>query len=49
MRDRLRPSPLTCFVQGSDFTSTAGFDTLVKRLKEGKQMCVDFEECLEKR
>lgn len=34
---------------GSDFCSTAGFDTLVKRLKEGKRTCTDFEEYLEKR
>lgn len=33
----------------SEFCSTAGFDTLVKRLKEGKKMCQDFEEFLEKR
>lgn len=40
----------TCLLfQGADFCSTAGFDTLVKRLKEGKRMCTDFEEYLEKR
>ena len=38
-----------CALQGTDFCSTAGFDTLVKRLKEGKQMIVDVEEYLEKR
>ena len=37
------------FYQGTDFCSTAGFDTLVKRLKEGKQMIVDVEDYLEKR
>lgn len=34
---------------GSEFCSTAGFDTLVKRLKEGKRVCQDFEEYIEKR
>jgi proline-serine-threonine phosphatase interacting protein 1 len=34
---------------GSDFCSTAGYDQLVKRLKEGKKMCHDFEDFLEKR
>ncbi|XP_003388698.1 PREDICTED: proline-serine-threonine phosphatase-interacting protein 1-like [Amphimedon queenslandica] len=34
---------------GSDFCSTQGYDVLVKRLKEGKQVLVDYEEYLEKR
>eukprot|EP00731_Ephydatia_muelleri_P016968 Em0010g66a len=34
---------------GSEFCSTQGFDTLVQRLKEGKNMCIDYEEYLEKR
>lgn len=34
---------------GTDFCSTAGYDTLVKRLKEGKQMVIDYEEYLERR
>jgi proline-serine-threonine phosphatase interacting protein 1 len=34
---------------GSEFCSTAGYDTLVKRLKEGKKMCHDLEDFLEKR
>lgn len=34
---------------GTDFCSTAGFDVLAKRLREGKQMCKDFEEYMEKR
>ena len=36
-------------LQGSDFCNTAGYDQLVKRLKEGKRTCHDFEEFLEKR
>ena len=37
-----------CF-WGSDFNSTAGFDTLCKRLRDGKQMCIDFEEFIKQR
>ncbi|XP_064387838.1 proline-serine-threonine phosphatase-interacting protein 1-like [Halichondria panicea] len=33
----------------TEFCSTQGYDTLVKRLKDGKRMCQDFEEYLEKR
>ncbi len=36
-------------VQGTDFCSTAGFDILAKRLRDGKQMCKDFEDYVEKR
>ena len=35
--------------QGTDFCGNQGFDTLVKRLKDGKKMCTDFEEFIEKR
>ncbi len=35
--------------QGSDFCSTSGFDALVKRMKDGKQMCKDFEDFLKAR
>ncbi|XP_065886288.1 proline-serine-threonine phosphatase-interacting protein 1-like [Dysidea avara] len=34
---------------GAEFCSNQGFDALVKRLKDGKKMCTDFEEFLEKR
>ena len=27
-----------------EYCGTRGFDTLVKRMKEGKRMCMDFEE-----
>ncbi|XP_031566957.1 proline-serine-threonine phosphatase-interacting protein 2-like [Actinia tenebrosa] len=37
-----------CF-WGSDFTSTAGFDNLCKRLRDGKQSCQDFEEFVRQR
>ena len=42
---------MTCIYlpQGSDFCSTTGYDHLVKRLKEGKRTCHDFEEVIEKR
>ena len=36
-------------LQGSDFNSTAGFDTLCKRVRDGKQMCIDFEEFIKQR
>ena len=35
--------------QGTEFCGTAGFDVLAKKLREGKQMCKDFEEYMEKR
>lgn len=37
-----------CF-WGTDFNSTAGFDALCKRLKDGKQMCQDFEDFIRQR
>lgn len=37
-----------CF-WGADFNSTAGFDVLCKRMRDGKQMCQDFEEFLRQR
>nr|XP_058944406.1 proline-serine-threonine phosphatase-interacting protein 1-like [Pocillopora verrucosa] len=37
-----------CF-WGTDFNSTAGFDALCKRLKDGKQMCLDFEDFIRQR
>ena len=39
---------LFCF-QGADFVSTAGFDVLSKRMKEGKQVCKDLEDFLRQR
>ena len=42
----LLPPPRT--LQGTDFCGTQGFDALLKRLKEGKKTCTDFEEFLEK-
>ncbi|XP_070536065.1 proline-serine-threonine phosphatase-interacting protein 2-like [Ptychodera flava] len=33
----------------TDFTSTSGFDVIVKRLKEGRQTLKDFEEFLKQR
>ena len=33
---------------GTDFCGTQGFDTLVKRLKDGKKTCTDIEEFLDK-
>ncbi|XP_068743904.1 proline-serine-threonine phosphatase-interacting protein 1-like [Montipora capricornis] len=38
----------TCF-WGTDFNSTAGFDVLCERMRDGKQMCQDFEEFLRQR
>lgn len=32
-----------------EYCGTRGFDTLVKRMKEGKRMCMDFEEFLHQR
>ncbi len=42
---------MMCFLcpQGSEFCSTAGFDQLVRRLKEGKKVVMDIEDYLEKR
>ncbi|XP_028399506.1 proline-serine-threonine phosphatase-interacting protein 2-like [Dendronephthya gigantea] len=37
-----------CF-WGSDFNSTTGFDVLCKRVKDGRQMCVDYEEFIKQR
>ena len=34
--------------QGTDFCGTQGFDALMKRMKDGKKMCTDFEDYLEK-
>ncbi|XP_064633477.1 proline-serine-threonine phosphatase-interacting protein 1-like isoform X2 [Lineus longissimus] len=34
---------------GTDFCSTAGFDVLHKRVKEGRQVCKDLEEFLKQR
>ena len=36
-------------LQGSDFCSTVGFDVLVKRMKDGKQVCKEFEDFLKAR
>ena len=33
---------------GTDFCGTQGFDALMKRMKDGKKMCTDFEDYLEK-
>jgi hypothetical protein len=33
---------------GTDFCGSQGFDALIKRLKEGKKTCTDYEEYLEK-
>ncbi|KAL9985653.1 hypothetical protein ACROYT_G008079 [Oculina patagonica] len=37
-----------CF-WGTDFNSSAGFDVLAKRMKDGKQMCQDFEDFIRQR
>lgn len=37
-----------CF-WGVDFNSTAGFDALCKRMRDGKQMCQDFEDFIRQR
>ena len=44
----LLPPPPPHTIQGTDFCGTQGFDALLKRLKEGKKTCTDFEEFLEK-
>jgi hypothetical protein len=41
--------PNLSLFQGTDFCSTAGFDTLHKRVKEGRQVCKDLEEFLKQR
>ena len=45
-------SPLSllpdALAQGTDFCGTQGFDALMKRMKDGKKMCMDFEDYLEK-
>ena len=50
-----RPSKLTSVIrqcntfQGSDYCSTQGFEVLIKRMKDGKQMSKDFEDFLKAR
>jgi len=36
-------------LQDADFKGTTGFESLVKKLKDGRQMCKDFEDFLRQR
>ena len=36
-------------LQDSDFNKCTGFEVLVKKLKDGRQMCKDFEDFLRQR
>ncbi|KAG7261533.1 hypothetical protein CRUP_002598, partial [Coryphaenoides rupestris] len=41
--------PASCSAAGSDFTSRDGYDALIGRLKDGRQMCRDVEEIIRMR
>lgn len=36
-------------LQGADLTDHAGYEVLIKKLRDGKQMCKDVEEILKMR
>ena len=36
-------------IQDTEFNSTNGYDVLLKRMKEGREMCKDYEEFLKQR
>ena len=40
---------LYLLLQDSDFNKCTGFEVLVKKLKDGRQMCKDFEDFLRQR
>lgn len=40
---------MNLFTQGTDFNSTAGFDALCKRMRDGRQMTQDLEDFIRQR
>lgn len=48
-QDFFSPLPAVVSIQSSEFMCHVGYETMIQRLRDGRQMCKDVEELLKMR